>query len=96
MDIYRSETEMEQFTKPKLYYYPDADKPSAIFDFEELENQEAMLVLCVRQDLESENRQNHTCYVWKGYEFDPENHPEKASITEEQFVAKCIENYWGS
>jgi hypothetical protein len=95
MDQYKSEVEMEQAMKPKLFYYPETDKPTAIFDFEELENQEAMLVLCVRQDTECEYRQQHTCYVWKGYEFDPESHPEKSSITEEQFVAKCIENYWG-
>jgi len=39
---------MEQSLKPKLYYYPETEKPTAIFDFEELENHEAMLVLCVK------------------------------------------------
>lgn len=38
MDIYQNEVEMEQALKPKLYYYPETDKPTAIFDFEELEN----------------------------------------------------------
>jgi hypothetical protein len=96
MYIYQNEIEMEQALKPKLYYYPETDKPTAIFDFEELENQEAMLVLCVRQDLDCEHRLNHTCYVWKGYSFDPESHPENSSLTDQQFVSKCIENYWGS
>lgn len=96
MDIYQNEVELEQALKPKLYYYPETDKPTTIFDFEELENQDAMLVLCVRQDPECEHRQTHTCYVWKGYAFDPESHPENSSLTEQQFVAKCIENYWGS
>lgn len=56
MDEYKNEVELEQLLKPKLYYYPDAEKPTAIFDFEELENQESMLVLCVRQDPEDEYR----------------------------------------
>lgn len=86
MAEYKSEVEQEHFMKPKLYYYPDADKPSAIFDFEELENQDAMLVLCVRQDTGHDMRMSDCCYVWKGYEFDPENHPEKGSLTQDQFV----------
>jgi hypothetical protein len=69
--------------KPKLYSYPEVDKPTAIFDYEELEDQEAMLVLCVRQDLTSENRQQHVCFVWKGAEFDPESHPENSSLSED-------------
>lgn len=34
--------------------------------------------------------------MWKGYSFDPESHPENSSLTEQQFVSKCIENYWGA
>jgi len=54
-----------------------------------------MLVLCVRMDPEDELKQKHTCFVWKGYEFDCESYPENSSLSEQQFVAKCIENYWG-
>ena len=49
-----------------------------------------MLVLCVRMDPEDELKQKHTCFVWKGYEFDCESYPENSSLTEQQFVAKCI------
>ena len=51
MDQYKDEVSREKLLKPKLFYYPDWNSPVAVFDFEELENTESMLVLCVRQDV---------------------------------------------
>ena len=48
MDEYEDQLQEEKIYKPKLYTYPDWEKPVAVFDFEELENEDTMLVLCVR------------------------------------------------
>jgi len=50
MDEYMDEVQREKLFKPKLFNYPEWNSPIAVFDFEELENTEAMLVLCVRKD----------------------------------------------
>jgi hypothetical protein len=50
MDEYKDEVQLEKRLKPKLFNYPEVESPIAVFDFEELENTEAMLVLCVRKD----------------------------------------------
>lgn len=50
--------------KPKLFTFPEWDSPVAVFDFEELENEESMLVLCVKKAEQMENRDEHVCYVW--------------------------------
>ena len=70
MDEYRDELQQEKHLKPKLFTYPDWDSPVAVFDFEELENEESMLVLCVKKAEQLENRPEHVCYVWTGPEFD--------------------------
>ena len=64
MDNYHDELQQEKLLKPKLFTYPDVDSPIAVFDFEELENTENMLVLCVRKDAGEEYRDDHVCYVW--------------------------------
>lgn len=56
MDEYQDQVREEKALKPKLYNYPDFDNPIAVFDFEELENEDALLVLCVRKDPENEDR----------------------------------------
>ena len=50
MEVYKDEVMQEKIMKPKLFNYPDWDSPVAVFDFEDLENTETMLVLCVRKD----------------------------------------------
>lgn len=86
----------EKLLKPKLFNYPDWDSPVAVFDFEDLENTESMLVLCVRQAEDLEFREQHVCYVWKGPDFDVRDHEQSATFSESQFVQKCISEYWGA
>ena len=69
MDEYKDEVQQEKQIKPKLYTYPEWDSPVAVFDFEDLENEEAMLVLCVRKAEDMEYRDEHVCYVWSGPAF---------------------------
>ncbi len=95
MDNYKDEVQAEKLLKPKLYTYPEWDSPVAVFDFEELENEEALLVLCVRKASGEEYREEETCYVWAGPEFLLENYEEGSVMDENKFVQKCISDYWG-
>lgn len=56
MNEYDSLVAEEQQYKVKLFQYPDWQHPSAIFDFEDLDNEEVVLVLCARAKLDDENR----------------------------------------
>lgn len=67
-----------------------------MFDFEDLENTETMLVLCVRKDLGEEYRDENVCYVWVGPDFDIMDHADSTDLNENQFVQKCIDHYWGT
>ena len=49
MEVYKEEVEEEKLYKVKLYIYPQWKSPIAIFDEDELQNQDAMMVLCARQ-----------------------------------------------
>ena len=95
MDEYRDEVANEKWLKPKLYNFPEWDSPVAVFDFEDLENSEAMLVLCVRKAPGEDFREQDTCYVWRGPEFDTSDFSDSTNLDENQFVSKCIEHYWG-
>ena len=68
----------------------------AVFDFEDLENTESMLVLCVRKSPGEQYRDEDVCYVWKGQDFDIEEYADSAEMDENQFVQKCVEHYWGN
>ena len=96
MDQYRDQVDQEKWLKPKLFSYPEWDSPVAVFDFEDLENTESMLVLCVRKSPGEEYRDEDVCYVWKGQDFDMEEYADSAEMDENQFVQKCVEHYWGS
>ena len=80
MDEYKDEVQQEKALKPKLFNYPDVDSPVAVFDFEELENSEAMLVLCVRQAPDEEYRSEHVAYVWTGPDFNLADYPESEHL----------------
>lgn len=95
MDEYKDEIQQERLMKPKLFSYPDIKSPIAVFDFEELENTEAMLVLCVRKAENEEYRGEHTCYVWIGPDFAISDYDESNQMDENQFVQECIKAYWG-
>ena len=82
MDEYKDEVAQEKHLKPKLYTYPEWNSPVAVFDFEELENTEQMLVLCVRQADGEEYRDEHTCYVWMGPEFDSAEYADSENVDE--------------
>ena len=91
MDEYKNEIEQEKLVKPKLFTYPDSQQPIGVFDEDELDNEEALLVLCVCKLEEDENRQDHTAYVWKGFEWElPEDGPD-----ENKYIQECIKKYWG-
>ena len=96
MEVYKDEVMQEKIMKPKLFNYPDWDSPVAVFDFEDLENTEAMLVLCVRKDETKEYREAHVCYVWKGPDSNALEWSESQEMNENDFVQKCIEQYWGA
>ena len=95
MDNYKDIVQQEKLLKPKLYTYPEWDQPVAVFDFEELENEEALLVLCVRKADDEEYREEETCYVWVGPDFDIDHYEESANMDLNGFVQKCITDYWG-
>ena len=95
MDEYKEEVAQEKHLKPKLYTYPDLDSPVAVFDFDDLEEPEAMLVLCVRKAQDEEYREEETCYVWKGPDFSANDFQSSTDMDDNAFVQKCVEHYWG-
>lgn len=56
MEQYRDIVEQEKQYKPRLYTYPNADQSVAVFDEEDMEDDEAILVLCVCADPENPDR----------------------------------------
>ena len=60
--------------KPKLYTYPNWNESVAVFDFEDLID-DNMIVLCVKPQLNDPDHQydQHQVFVWKGSEFEEEN-----------------------
>jgi len=69
MDEYKDQVDHEKFYKPKLYQYPEHGQPSTVFDFDDLENDQALLVLCARAEPDNENRETDQVFVWQGFEF---------------------------
>ena len=90
MEVYKDEVEEEKLYKVKLYIYPQWKSPIAIFDEDELQNHDAMMVLCARQQPGNQYREKHTAYVWTG-----ENFEVGAAYSQQAFVHKCIEQYFG-
>jgi len=56
MEEYRDIVEQEKQYKPRLYTYPSADQSVAVFDEEDMEDDEAILVLCVCADPDNPDR----------------------------------------
>lgn len=56
MDEYESMVEEEKIYKAKLFQYPDWKNPSAIFDYEDIENDDVVLVLCANAKPDDEFR----------------------------------------
>ncbi len=50
MDEYKEQIQEEKLYKPKLYQYPEHAQPSTVFEFDDLENDSALLVLCARAE----------------------------------------------
>lgn len=72
-----------------MFQYPDWQKPSAIFDFEDIENDEVLLVLCARAKPDDTNRSEDICFVWHGSEHDVTPDEQR------EFVQQCIGVYFG-
>ena len=70
MEEYADDVEQEKIYKVKLYTYPDYKVPIGIFDEDELQNVESMMVLCVRAHPDDDYRLEHTSYVWRGPNFE--------------------------
>jgi hypothetical protein len=63
----------EQHYKPRLFTYPDFTQSATIFDEDDIQQPDALLVLCVRALPEKEIDED-TVFVWRGPEFvDSEN-----------------------
>jgi hypothetical protein len=90
IEEYREQLAEESLYKPKLFAYPDLKHPSTIFDFEDIENEEQFLVLCVRAKPGDQSRTEDTCYVWHGTEH------EVSRDEQFDFVQKCIALYFGN
>lgn len=58
----------------------------AVFDYDELDQDDNMLVLCVRRDETQEFRAEHACYVWTGPLFSLDLFPESETLDESGFV----------
>ena len=88
MNEYDSLVAQEQQFKVKLFQFPDWERPTAIFDYEDLENEEVLLVICARAKPDDENRLEDTVYIWHGseHEVDPEE--------QKDFLQKCIQVYY--
>lgn len=66
MEEYRDIVEQESQFKPRLYTYPSTDESSAVFEIDDVEDAEAIVVLCVCADPKKADRQQHTAYTWVG------------------------------
>ena len=90
MKDYRDIVDEEQKMKPRLFSYPNWNESNTVFDFEDL-NEEEMLVLCVRAQYAGDN---HKVFIWKGPEFDEEAAADEV-ITPDDFIQKVMDKYWG-
>ena len=52
MQTYKDEVSQEQFFKPRLFTYPDFSKSNTVFDQDDLEQENIMFLLCVREQPE--------------------------------------------
>lgn len=71
MQSYRDEVKIEQHFKPRLFTYPDFSKSNTIFDEDDLQQAEVLIVLCVRAQPEIDIEED-TVFVWKGPDFEEE------------------------
>jgi len=88
MQSYKEEVSKEQQYKPRLYSYPDFKQSSTVFDEDDLTQENALFVLCVRAS--PEEAEEDTVHVWKGYEF------ESSSLSEEVFIENVVQAYFGA
>ena len=68
MQTYKDEVSKEQYFKPRLFTYPDFVKSSTIFDQDDLEQENVLLLLCVREQPEKDIERD-TVYLWKSPDF---------------------------
>lgn len=90
MNEYEDIVAQEKLYKVKLFQYPDWQKPSAIFDFEDLDNEEVLLVLCAKAKPGEEMRSEDTLFVWHGSEHDVSKEETR------EFLQKCAGIYFNT
>ena len=94
MNYYIDEVEQEQKFKPRLFTYPDPKSSIAVFEYEDLQEDE-FVVVCVRKNPEGpEKASDDLIFVWEGESFQSQQLDED-SITREAFVRQVKEEYFG-
>ena len=80
--------------KPRMYTYPNWNESSTVFDFDDLQ-EENLIVLCIRANVGEPGQEHdqHKVYIWKGCEFDEEDSEE--IITAQEFTQRVMDQYWG-
>ena len=93
MAEYKDSVEQEKKMKPRLYTYPNWNESTTVFDFEDLQ-EDQVLVLCIRAMIGEPGHEHdqHRAYVWRGPDFDPE---EESVIPIDEFVQNVLDCYWG-
>ena len=87
MQSYKDEVSKEQHFKPRLYTYPDFSKSNTVFDDDDLQQGDALLVLCVRAQPEKDIEED-TVFVWRGPDFDQGDDEE--ALDTEDFIDKVV------
>lgn len=93
MQEYKDIVKEEHMMKPKLFTYPNWNEAQTVFDFEDLAD-DALLVLCIRAQLDEPGQDQHRVFVWRGAEFDEEEANQEV-VNVQEFVNKVMEQYWG-
>jgi hypothetical protein len=93
MKDYKNIVEEENKMKPRLFNYPNWAESSTVFDFEDLQ-EDQVLVLCIRAQVgvPGHEHDQHITYVWRGPDFEAE---EEEVIPVDDFVQKAMDSYWG-
>eukprot|EP00349_Pseudokeronopsis_sp_Brazil_P011017 CAMPEP_0202978972 /NCGR_PEP_ID=MMETSP1396-20130829/85249_1 /ASSEMBLY_ACC=CAM_ASM_000872 /TAXON_ID= /ORGANISM="Pseudokeronopsis sp., Strain Brazil" /LENGTH=119 /DNA_ID=CAMNT_0049718187 /DNA_START=2679 /DNA_END=3035 /DNA_ORIENTATION=- len=89
MQNYKEEVDEEQYYKPRLFVFPDAKSSTTIFDYDDLQ-QDQMIVVCARAN-PAADREKDEIYVWMGGEFEEM----EDNIAVESFIEEVKQKYWG-
>lgn len=86
MDDYNEEINTENKFKPRMFTYPDIDASCAVFDEDDLEDDELNLICEMSKEEDEEN----VVYVYEGESF-----MERAGLSKQDYIEKVIQKYFG-